>query len=169
VKQRAVREHAARYRLRTLIETGTYYGEMVSATISLFDSIQSIECDPALAALAQARFARHPNVRILCGDSQTVIPKLLGEVRGPCLFWLDAGYYGWAGLRGETERLGAEINAILNHPIREHVILMDDARGLNGENGAPSLQDFIQTIRSRDPHRQIAVLDDIVRIVPAAG
>ena len=37
LKQRTVREYAEKYRLRTMVETGTYYGEMVAAMKNRFD------------------------------------------------------------------------------------------------------------------------------------
>ena len=67
------------------------------------------------------------------------MPELLKSLQEPALFWLDAGYYGWAGLQGDKQRLTSELEAISGIPWR-HVILMDDARGLNGQNGAPTVQ-----------------------------
>src|SRR6516225_4687729 len=58
LKQYTVEEYARRYGLRVLIETGTYYGEMVAAMRRRFDEIYSVEYDPPLARRAQAKFAR---------------------------------------------------------------------------------------------------------------
>jgi hypothetical protein len=166
VKQRTVRDYARRHGLRVLIETGTYYGEMVAAMRRHFDRIESIELDPALAARAARRFARDPRVRIHAGDSQRVIPTLLASLHEPALFWLDAGYYGWAGREGATERLGDELSAILHHPVPGHVVLMDDAHGLDGRNGALTLAALTRRVCAASPARAIAVTYDIVRITP---
>src|SRR5689334_8464084 len=93
VKQRAVREYADRYRLRVLVEAGTYYGEMVAAMKNRFDEIYSVEYDHALAIRAQGKFSRSPHVRIIEGDSQKAIPEIVSSLKQPALFWLDAGYY----------------------------------------------------------------------------
>lgn len=164
LKQRTVREYAQRYDLRVLVETGTYYGEMVAAMKANFDRIYSVEYDPQLARRAISKFARYPQIRILEGDSQQVIPELLKSISQPALFWLDAGYYGWAGLQGDKQRLTIELESILSHPIPGHIILMDDARGLNGQNGAPTVAELKQRIETEFPGRQVKVQYDILRI-----
>jgi hypothetical protein len=166
LKQRTVRDFARRYRLRTLVETGTYYGEMVAAMRRHVERIYSIELDSTLARRATAKFARFPQVTILEGDSGRLIPQLLATITTPALFWLDAGYYGWAGLVGETGRLAAELEAILRHAVREHVILIDDARGLDGRNGALTIDQLQRRIAAEFPDRAIEVRHDIVRITP---
>jgi hypothetical protein len=169
LKQRTVREYADRYALRILIETGTYYGEMVAAMKSRFDRIDSIEMDSGLASRATKEFSGSPHIHIHHGDSKAVVPELLASFTEPALFWLDAGYYGWSGLQGDQQRLGVELDAILRHPIQSHVILMDDARGLNGQNGSPTVAELTQRIESQFPGRKVEVAYDILRITPGAG
>lgn len=163
LKQHTVREYAQRYGLQVLVETGTYYGEMVAAMKTRFAAIYSVEYDHNLALRATKKFARYPHIRILEGDSQQVIPKLLKSLDQPALFWLDAGYYGWAGLQGDKQRLTSELEAILHHEIK-HIVLMDDARGLNGENGAPTVQELKERIEAEYSGRSVEVGYDILRV-----
>jgi predicted O-methyltransferase YrrM len=169
LKQRTVQEYAQRYGLRILVETGTYYGEMVTAMRNRFDAIYSVEYDPALAQRAQKKFASLQHVHILEGDSQQKVPELLQSLDQPALFWLDAGYYGWAGLQGDKQRLTSELEAILSDSVPGHVILMDDARGLNGQNGAPTVEQLQQRIEAQFPGRSVTVKHDILRIAPAVS
>lgn len=164
LKQRTVREYAERFKLRHLVETGTYYGEMVAAMRKHFDRLDSIEYDHQLAQRAQAKFARDGHITIHEGDSQKVVPELLKSITAPTLFWLDAGYYGWAGLQGDKQRLTIELEGILRHPVKGHVILMDDARGLNGQNGAPTVEELKRRIEAEFPDRNVEVKYDILRI-----
>jgi len=166
LKQRAVREYARRYGLRTLIETGTYYGEMIAAVKSDFERVFSIEFDAELARRAARRFAGDARVRILEGDSQKVLPKLLKSISQPALFWLDAGYWGWADLARDPERLSVEVEAALSHPVKGHVVLMDDARMLDGRNGAPTFEELRGRIAARFPDRRVELRHDIIRITP---
>jgi hypothetical protein len=166
VKQRAVCEYARRYGLRTLVETGTYYGEMLAAVKNDFDRILSIELDPELARRAVRRFAKTPQIHILEGDSQKVLPELLKSISEPALFWLDAGYWGWSNLARDPQRLSAEVEAALSHPVKGHVILMDDARMLNGRNGAPTFDELRTRIAARFPGHRVELLQDIIRITP---
>src|SRR5579859_6108595 len=140
VKQQAVSEYARRYNLKMLVETGTYYGEMVSAQRNAFENIYSVEYVAELAVRAQKRFAGSPHIKILSGDSKVVIPELLKSINSPTLFWLDAGYYGWAELPTDRSRLTVELEAILRHPVAGHVILMDDASGLDGKHGSLTVE-----------------------------
>jgi hypothetical protein len=166
LKQRTVRDYAQRYGLRVLVETGTYYGEMVDAMKGRFAEIYSVEFDSQLAQRAAKKFSRWPHIHILEGDSQKVVPELLQSLKEPTLFWLDAGYYGWAGLHGNEQRLTSELDAILRSPIPQHVILMDDARGLNGQNGSPTVPQLKQRIEAEFPGRGFEVKYDILRITP---
>ena len=167
LKQRTVREYAERFGLRVLVETGTYYGEMVAAMKKRFTEIYSVEYDHALAARAQKKFSQLAHIHIVEGDSQKAIPEIIGRLNQPALFWLDAGYYGWAGLQGDKQRLTSELEAILRDQRYRHVILMDDARGLNGQNGAPTVDQLKQRIETDFPGREVEVKHDILRITPA--
>lgn len=167
VKQRTVHEYAERFGLRVLVETGTYYGEMVAAMKDRFAAIYSVEYDHALAARAQAKFARSAHIHVVEGDSQKAIPEIIQSLKQPALFWLDAGYYGWAGLQGDKQRLTSELDAILRDQRFRHVILMDDARGLNGQNGAPTVPQVKQYIERSFAGRKVDVKHDILRITLA--
>lgn len=138
---------------------------MVSAMASRFDRIYSVEFVPELAERAQRKFARQPHIKIFCGDSRTVIPEILGMLTAPALFWLDAGYYGWIGKQGDQQRLSSEIEVILGHRL-PHIILLDDARGLTGRDGIPSVEDVKGYVNTNFPNRSVEVKHDIIRITP---
>jgi hypothetical protein len=165
LKQKVVREYGDNFGLKTLVETGTYYGEMVAAMKDRFERIYSIEYVPELAERATRKFARDEHIRILCGDSRVVMPEVLALLTGPALFWLDAGYYGWVGIRSKSneQRLSAELEMILSHPY-PHMILLDDARGLTGRDGIPSVEDVKAYVESTFPQRTVEVKYDIMRI-----
>lgn len=160
VKQRTVLQYARDFGLGTLVETGTYYGEMIAAVESRFRRIYTIEIEAALVNLAQGRFRRHSHVTILEGDSQTVVPWLLPQLGEACLWWLDAGYCGWAGETGNAGRLGVEMQAVLADQMHRHIILMDDADGVQG------LAELISSIEANYPDRQVEVAQNIIRITP---
>jgi hypothetical protein len=160
VKQRAVLQYAQMFGLTTLVETGTYYGEMITAVARRFQQIYSVEVEAALAKMAKDRFRKYEHVTIIEGDSQTVVPWLVNEMDEACLWWLDAGYCGWAGASGKSDRLGSEFEAILADSRHQHVILMDDADGVTG------LQELIAKIQSDHPNRQVEIVNNIIRVMP---
>jgi hypothetical protein len=163
LKQMVVREYGEKFELKTLVETGTYYGEMVAAMRHYFERIYSIEFLPELAERAQRKFALDNHIQIFQGDSREVMPQVLGLLSGPALFWLDAGYYGWVDKKEDARRLSAEIEMILKHPF-QHIVLLDDARGLTGLNGTLSAADVKRHIESEFPARAVNVEHDIMRI-----
>jgi hypothetical protein len=170
VKQRALLEYARRYSLRTLVETGTYYGVMVEALRGKFDRVDSIESLPELARAAALKFQRYPHVRILEAESQIAIPQILQTLTAPAIFWLDAGYYTWDGLHRNKQRLAMELQAILGDRIADHVVLIDDASTLKfrvGDNPEPeNIRELKENLSSVYPARRVDIVNDIVRITP---
>ncbi|MGA7294496.1 MAG: hypothetical protein WBW85_18320, partial [Terriglobales bacterium] len=55
------------------------------------------------------------------------------------------------------------LEMILSHPYR-HVILLDDARGLTGQDGIPSVDDVKAYVETKFPERSVEVKYDIMRI-----
>jgi len=83
LKQKTVREYGEKYGLKTLVETGTYYGEMVAAMRNHFDRIYSIEYVSTLAERAAKKFGHYPHICIFCGDSRMVIARNSCDVERP--------------------------------------------------------------------------------------
>ena len=166
IKQRCVKEYGKRFLLSTLIETGTFQGDMVDATKNTFDRIISIELDISRYQCAKERFARFGHIRILQGDSQQVLPGVLAVISQPALFWLDAHYSGTGTARGTLETpIMFELQCILNHSVRDHVILIDDARNFIGQSDYPTLDQARELItRDRGQAWISCVKDDIIRI-----
>src|SRR5688572_27121184 len=83
VKQRTIRTLADRFGLKTLVETGTYYGDMVEAMKRRFSTIYSIELSRELWERAAKRFGRDQHVSIICGDSGSELGKLMSRLDRP--------------------------------------------------------------------------------------
>ena len=126
--------------LKSFVETGTGEGAAVrQALLSGFKSIHSIELVPELAAAARAKFSRHPEVHIHCGESAELLTGILKQLpEGPALFWLDAHFpgadYGMGEYEGDPDvgrrlPLAREVEVIKAARKGERdVILIDDAR-----------------------------------------
>jgi len=164
LKQMTVAEYGRRYNLRCLVETGTYYGEMVAGMRQHFNLIYSIELDPKLAEYARQRFKGSPQVKILEGDSGVLVPQVVAQLDRPALFWLDAGYYGVDPKKGDLSRLLTELNAILSAPVREHVVLMDDARMFVGAESKFNASQLVAWIEREYPDRKVEIVRDIFRV-----
>jgi hypothetical protein len=165
MRQRLVKEYASRFDLHVLVETGTYLGDMVAGVSDAFDQIYSIELDHTLYARARRRFSSAVHVHLLQGDSGKLLPSVLARMSRPCLFWLDAHYCGGITSRGDQETpIARELECILSHNLRGHVILIDDASGFNGTNGYPTLDEVGRLIDRKRPDLIVILADDIIRI-----
>ncbi|EJL43059.1 FkbM family methyltransferase [Brevibacillus agri] len=171
VKTAAVTDYGKRHQIRTFIETGTYRGYMVAAQKAAFSRIYSIELDPALYLAAKTHFAADEHVSILHGDSSKVLPELLASITEPCLFWLDGHYIPLSteSAKGNLDTpILEELAAILSHPVRNHVILIDDARCFIGSNPLlkdyPTIAELKQYVADLRPDLHFEVKDDIIRI-----
>ena len=166
LKQMTVAEYGRRHNLRTLVETGTYYGEMVAPMRTHFDRIYSIELDPQLAEISRQRFAEDASITVLEGDSQVLIPQVVAKLDAPALFWLDAGYYGMHPAQGDLTRLLSELRAILSTPVAGHVVLMDDARCFVGAENKFTAAQLVAWIEKEFPSRKAEIVRDIFRVTP---
>lgn len=163
-KQRTVREYARRFSAYTLVESGTFLGEMVYAMRNGFRAIYSIELDPDLWKKASERFARYKHIRIIQGDSAEVLPEILSRIDSRCVFWLDGHYSEGITAKSNKETpIEDEIEHILKHRVRDHVTLIDDARCFNGENDYPKLADLQRKLLTARPDFSFEVQDDIIR------
>jgi hypothetical protein len=129
-----------RHGLSLFVETGSYLGHTAGFMAPHVARCVTIELDPALYQEASKRLADLQNVQALHGDSGDVLPEVLQTVDAPALFWLDAHYAGGRTAKGSVDSpIEAELQAILAHPIKHHVIAIDDARAFVGYGGYPSI------------------------------
>jgi hypothetical protein len=164
VKQLAIVGYQRSRRFDTFVETGTFTGEMVEAMRPHFRRIISIEMAPEIHRQAVRRFAGDPQVELLLGDSAIVLPRVLEQIRHPALFWLDGHFMGVNTARGnEDSPVRAELTALLGHPVRDHLVLIDDARLFTGAAGYPTIEELRGWIARERPGSDVQVVDDIIR------
>ena len=161
VKQLIVKRHQARHGLTTLVETGTFTGEMVAATLTSFRRIFTIELDPVLADAARRRFVRAPHVSVVEGDSAVAFAEVIGALTEPALCWLDAHYTIEGTADSGTVPLMDELSAVAASVVRGHVVLIDDARCFDGREGFPAIGEVEAFCAAHGGRFEIA--DDIIR------
>jgi len=112
-----------RYLHRVFIETGSMGGDGIQQALDEgFQVVYSIEILPEWYNHCVERFKDNPNVHLILGDSGVALEGLLKTIDEPVTFWLD-GHKG-----AESTPLLKELEAIKNHPIKNHIILIDDLR-----------------------------------------
>jgi len=166
IKQGVVKEYARTYKCRIFFETGTYLGDMIWAVKDNFQHIYSVELSKSLHQQAQRCFRNDKHITLINGDSGKILRETLKKIKKPCLFWLDAHYSGGITAIGNKHSpIIEEINTILKHPIKNHVILIDDARMFAGKDGCPELTELKEAVTMLRPELNFAVKKDIIRIV----
>lgn len=169
-KQETVKYYSKKFSITTLIESGTYLGDMVYATKDTFSQIISIELDEKLYKQAVERFSGFSSVSIIQGDSGELMPRILNGITKPCLFWLDGHYSEGVTAKGKLETpIVEELTHILNHSVAGHVILIDDARLFTGAKDYPSISALQEYVLARHPKCLFDVDKDIIRILPYGG
>ncbi len=169
-KHAVIRAHAERYAPKIFIETGTFMGDTLAAVRDRFERLYSIELSDSLFRRAKARFAGDPNILLAHGDSARALPRLLAHIDRPCLFWLDGHFSGGVTAKGEKSTpVIEELEGILSHPVRGHVILIDDARDFNGTDDYPGLEALRELVDASPGHWRFEVREGIIAILPDSG
>lgn len=115
---------------KTFIETGSWVGHGVQQALEAgFEKVISIELSDKYFQLCTHRFFTNKNVRIIHGDSYKVLPDVIKDIDHPITFWLDGHHScGDTALGDFWAPLMQELDAIKNHSIKNHTILIDDMR-----------------------------------------
>jgi hypothetical protein len=167
VKQLAVQMYQTKYKIFTLVETGTHLGEMIEMQKHLFKKIVSIELGDDLFTKAQNRFKKYPHITILHGDSGKVLPQLVPSLSDRAIFWLDGHFSAGLTAKGDKEcPVYEEIDAIFANNQSKHVILIDDARDFTGKGDYPSIDALREYIVNIDRTYSLTVENDIIRVLP---
>jgi len=128
-----------KYNLNFFIETGTGMGESIEKIKDIdFNLIQSCEIEPSQFEILCKKFIGD-NIKIHLGKSTECLPKMIGNIDGPSLFFLDAHFPGQGYVTNdfitskytldETIPLKLELNILENWKhIKESVVVIDDLR-----------------------------------------
>jgi hypothetical protein len=167
IKRKIIKEYAGKYNTPVFFETGTAAGDTIAAVHSVFKKIFSVEINKKYFENAKKRFASKKNIEIVNGDSGKVLASLLNnKINDTTLFWLDGHYNSILDPKGNELvcPIFGELDSIFNHPVKNHVILIDDARLFNGTNGYPALEEVRTATASKRPELLFYVQEDIIRI-----
>lgn len=164
-KQMVVSEYSKKFKINILYESGTFKGDMVYGMKNRFQKIISVELSNLFFQLAKKRFKNNKHINIIKGDSGKEIKKFLKSLKKSSVFWLDGHYsFGDTAKSKVNTPIVNELKSILNHKIKTHVILIDDARHFNGKDDYPKINELKKMLK--DSNYSMMVEDDIIRITP---
>ena len=118
------------------IETGAHVGDGIYEALEAgFEKIISMEIEQKFVDICTNRFSNEilsGRIRIIKGDTLKIMGEIIENINEPITFWLDA-HWDNDGAHGEKLcPLFEELSFIKNHPIKNHLILIDDMRCLGG-------------------------------------
>ena len=65
--------------------------------------------------------------------------------------------------------LRGELRAIIRHPVKGHVLLIDDAVCFDGKDGYPTLFELHDFVAMQLPGYEVKIFDNIIQIAPSAA
>jgi tetratricopeptide (TPR) repeat protein len=145
------------------VESGTYIGDTAYHASSCFDQVYSVELSPNLYAQAVNRFANNKKIFLYQGDTTVVFPRILKNIKGKIVFWLDGHFSGGSTARGEIDTpVMQELKAIKESGLNDSVILIDDIRLFDIANDYPSVLEVYEFIKTINSLYRIEIIGDIL-------
>lgn len=168
IKQKILLEYAKKYNLKVLVETGTFYGDLINNLKKNFEQIYSIELEPFLYKTAVNRFKNEKHIKIIYGDSANKLKDIMDEIKQPALFWLDGHASGGETARGDKSTpIYEELKIIFGSKDYGHIIIIDDARLFGRDPEYPTMNELKQYILSKKKYVNIDTKFDSIRIIPS--
>lgn len=150
----------SRHPNKFFVETGTYRCEGLENAIAsgCFQRFLSVELSQDFAYTAHRKFKDNPEVQVFQGDSSKKLPTMLSFVTAPATIWLDAHYSAGDTAKGDCmSPILQELQAIQNHDIDSHTILIDDSRDFGTENfDFVTKEEVIEALMKINPKYQIS-------------
>lgn len=166
-KRNRIKKIKAEYSCISFIETGTYYGLMVSAMKNNFKKILSIEVHEPLYNLNKTQFSKNSNIEIFLGDSSYILKDAICKAEGRIIFWLDGHYSGEAAGRGdEICPIMKELEIIKATDRNDHCILIDDLRLFSNEKEYPTLETLKTKLLEINVNYTISIDGDCIMALP---
>jgi hypothetical protein len=157
--------------IENFVETGTYKGDSSFWAAAYFKNVYTIEIDSDISKSTSERPDCPLNIKFYIGNSRNVLPKLVDELEGSSLFWLDGHWCFDAGGKDAECPLLDEIQALKN--LIDPIIFIDDARCFLGPlplphkaEDWPSIDKIFSLLKSLFPNNYTTIQDDVIMCVP---
>jgi hypothetical protein len=161
------------FAIANFVETGTHCGGTAIWASQYFKKVLTIEYCKELYEEALRKLNQLDNIKLILGDSRTELSKVLEQLEGASIFWLDAHWSGGVTY-GENDQcpLLEEIN-IINSSNFNNFIFIDDARLFTSPPQPPhqieqwpNITAVINELNSGNTERYIVIIEDAIIAVP---
>jgi hypothetical protein len=150
----------SRYPNSTLVETGSWHGDGISAALDAgFGRVLSVELSADLYGGLARKYKGDARVQLWHGASEFLLGEMIASLTEPATFWLDAHYSSGDTARGSSiTPILFELASIAAHPIKNHTLLIDDVR-LFGNEFPVSLDEVYAAIARIGPDYRVSFED----------
>ncbi len=163
VKQKTLLNRLKSENINVFIETGTYFGDTTDVFSAYASKVFTIEIKEEFWRNAVRRFRNKKNVKAILGDSGKVIKNILDMLDERALFWLDGHYNNIKESEiGQITPIYKELDEIYGHRVKNHLLMIDDARLFIGSNGYPELNKLKDYIKEKNSNASISIENDII-------
>lgn len=133
----------------TFFETGCYIGDGIQFAVEAgFKEIYSMELSDKYFNICNERFKNKPFIKIIKGDSGIHLYDAIKNIDNRITFWLDGHHSGGDTALGcAWTPLMQELDSIKKHPIKDHIIMIDDI--ICWEKDNPSIGFGIEDIKDK--------------------
>lgn len=159
-----------------IVETGTYKGDSTEKMAAHFKHVHTIELGSELHEAAKQRFIHNKNVRLYQGDSAQVLPRIIKQLKGKIVFFLDAHFSLFDTACGsENTPIISELEIIKKAGIKDSFIIIDDIRmfykapttaGNTFIEGYPTVNNLVEKILEINSSYKIAIVYDTLIAFP---
>ena len=151
-KRKFIASAASRKGIKTLIETGTYFGHSTVYFSKKFDRVYTIEISNSLFNFTSKKFRRYQNIDNYLGNSSDLLDGIIDGLDVPALFFLDGHASGGVTASGDTPTpVKKELASLQSFKyLRNSIIFIDDAVGFDGTNSYPSFEEIEQWCRHNE-------------------
>lgn len=109
-----------RFKIKNVVETGTFRGETTKEFSKMVENVYTIESNKEFYTNSRKSLKNCQNVRVFLGSSPEVLRKILPNIKGNTLFFLDAHWGDYWPILDELK----EISKI--HSMSRSVIVIHD-------------------------------------------
>lgn len=147
------------------VETGTYNGDTIDIILNskCFQKIYSLEMSVVFYENAKSKFKNNDDVKIILGNNKFDLSNTIEDINEPITFWLDAHWSGVKDIGCDPDSICPvleELDQIKAHPIKDHTIIIDDLRLMDGIHFPVNTIDIIKKIKEINPHYSIKFVND---------
>ena len=100
-----VKKIIKKYNIKNIFETGTYLGATTKVLSALVQNIYTVECNSSYFKKSEEFLKNCKNVKMYLGNSPEIMSKIIPNLKGNTLFFLDAHWYNYCPLIDEIKTI----------------------------------------------------------------